>query len=270
MTPQLQVTDPVLAGVLQAVSRTTDYFLRTQHEPGYWWAELTADTTLESDYVLLQLWLHPPVNGVWNPPTRPQINRAVESILARQLPDGGFNIYPQGPADVSATVKAYFALKLAGLNYHDQRLARARDRILALGGIQAANSYVKINLSLFDLYPREHTPSIPPEMVLAGKLIYQMSSWTRAIVIPLSIIHASNPHRAVPSGFNVFSSKIVAVFVPPLLVNPRPRSEAKAAPCTIFVSSISPTITMTSMVILMWRGKFPGRRLQATARQLRP
>jgi squalene-hopene/tetraprenyl-beta-curcumene cyclase len=203
MTPQLQVTDPVLAGVLQAVSRTTDYFLRTQHEPGYWWAELTADTTLESDYVLLQLWLHPPVNGVWNPPTRPQIDRAVESILTRQLPDGGFNIYPQGPADVSATVKAYFALKLAGLNYHDQRLGRARDRILALGGIQAANSYVKINLSLFDLYPREHTPSIPPEIVLAGKFIYQMSSWTRAIVIPLSIIHASNPHRAVPSGFNL-------------------------------------------------------------------
>jgi squalene-hopene/tetraprenyl-beta-curcumene cyclase len=203
MMPQLQVTDPVLAGVLQAVSRTTGYFLRTQHEPGYWWAELTADTTLESDYVLLQLWLHPPVNGVWNPPTRPLIDKAVESILARQLPDGGFNIYPQGPADVSATVKAYFALKLAGLDYHDQRLARARDKILALGGIQAANSYVKVNLSLFDLYPREHTPSIPPEIVLAGKFIYQMSSWTRAIVIPLSIIHASNPHRAVPRGFNL-------------------------------------------------------------------
>jgi squalene-hopene/tetraprenyl-beta-curcumene cyclase len=203
MMPQLQVTDPVLAGVLQAASRTTDYFLRTQHEPGYWWAELTADTTLESDYVLLQLWLHQPVNGAWNPPTRPLIGKAVESILARQLPDGGFNIYPQGPADVSATVKAYFALKLAGMDYHDQRLARARERILALGGIQAANSYVKVNLSLFDLYPREHTPSIPPEIVLAGKFIYQMSSWTRAIVIPLSIIHASNPRRAVPSGFNL-------------------------------------------------------------------
>ena len=55
------------------------------------------------------------MDGVWNPPTRPLIERAVASILSRQLPDGGFNIYPQGPADVSATVKAYFALKLAGL-----------------------------------------------------------------------------------------------------------------------------------------------------------
>src|SRR6202165_1032503 len=203
MTPQLQVADSLLAATSKAAERSIDYFLRSQHEPGFWWGELTADTTLESDYVLLQLWLHPPVNGVWNPPTRPLIDKAVESILARQLPDGGFNIYPPGPADVSATVKAYFALKLAGLNYHDQRLARARDRILALGGIQAANSYVKINLSLFDLYPREHTTSLPPVIGLAGKFIYQMSSWTRAIVIPLSIIHASNPRRPVPSGFNL-------------------------------------------------------------------
>jgi squalene-hopene/tetraprenyl-beta-curcumene cyclase len=203
MTPQLQVADSLLSGASKALNRTVDYFLRTQQEPGYWWAELTADTTLESDYILLQLWLHPPVNGVWNPPTRHLIDKAVESILARQLPDGGFNIYPQGPADISATVKAYFSLKLAGIDYHDARLAGARDRILALGGIQSANSYVKVNLSLFDLYPREDCPSIPPEVVLFGKFIYQMSSWTRAIVIPLSVVHASNPRRPVPSGFNL-------------------------------------------------------------------
>lgn len=203
MMPQLQATDPVLAGVLQAVRRTTDYFLRTQHAPGYWWAELTADSTLESDYILLQLWLHPPVDGVWTPPTRARIDRAAESILARQLPDGGFNIYPQGPAEINATVKAYFALKLAGVAYDDPRLARARDRILAMGGIQAANSYVKINLSLFDLYPREHAPSIPPEIVLLGNFIYQMSSWTRAIVIPLSLVHASARPRPAPAGFDL-------------------------------------------------------------------
>ena len=52
---------------------------------GYWWAELTADTTLESDYILFQLWLHPPENGVWNPPTRPLIDKAAQSILERQI-----------------------------------------------------------------------------------------------------------------------------------------------------------------------------------------
>ncbi len=203
MTPQLQVADSLLAATSKAVERTIDYFLRTQHEPGYWCAELTADTTLESDYILLQLWLHAPLNGVWNPPTRPLIDKAVRSILERQLPDGGFNIFPQGPSDISATVKAYFSLKVAGVPVDDPRLARARERILASGGIQAANSYVKVNLSLFDLYPREHCPSIPPEIMLLGKFIYQMSSWTRAIVIPLAIVHAMNPRRPVPAGFNL-------------------------------------------------------------------
>jgi len=203
MTPKLQVSSILVDGASQAARKTTAYFTRTQDEAGYWRALLTADTTLESDYILLQLWLHPPEDGVWNPPSRPLIDKAVRSILEWQLPDGGFNIYPKGPTDLSATVKAYFALKLAGLDYNDLRLTRARETILAMGGIQAANSYVKVNLSLFDLFPREQAPSIPPEMVLFGNFIYEMSSWTRAIVIPLSIVHAFNPRRPVPAGFDL-------------------------------------------------------------------
>src|SRR5271170_421078 len=121
MGPSLQIGDALLAPSAQAARRSLDALLAMQHRDGYWWADLTADTTLESDYVLLQLWLHPPVNGVWNPPTRPLIDQAVQSILERQLPDGGFNIYPKGPADVSATVKAYFALKVAGVDYNHPR-----------------------------------------------------------------------------------------------------------------------------------------------------
>ncbi len=109
----------------------------------------------------------------------------------------------KGPSDISATVKAYFALKLAGIPYDDPRLTRARERILALGGIQVANSYVKINLSLFDLYPRDAAPSVPPEIALLGNFLYQMSSWTRAIVVALAIVHAHNPRRPVPEGFNL-------------------------------------------------------------------
>ena len=184
-----------------AADRALQYLLDQQHPEGYWQVELTADSTLESDYILLQLWLHPPEGGVWNPPTRNLIGRAVEAILARQLPDGGFSIYPSGPSEVNASVKAYFALKLAGIAVDDPRLSRARERILALGGLQACNSYVKINLSLFNLYPRQYTPSIPPEMILAGNFIYELSSWTRAIVIPLAIVQSFNPSRPVPLGF---------------------------------------------------------------------
>lgn len=204
MTPRLQIGEKLVAAAAEGVQRASDYLLDLQHPDGYWWGELTADTTLESDYILLQLFLHAPEGGVWNPPTRSLVDKAVRSILARQLPDGGFNIYPQGPAEVNATVKAYFALKLAGMPVEAPELTRARERILSLGGIQAANSYVKVNLSLFGLYPRESCPSVPPEMILLpGNFIYQMSSWTRAIVVPLSIIHAYQPQRPVPAGFDL-------------------------------------------------------------------
>jgi len=204
MTSQLQTADALAASASQAAHRASEALLSRQNEQGYWWAYLTADTTLESDYILLQLWLDPPVGGVWQPRNRKLIDKAVRAILRRQLEDGGFNIYEKGPAEVSATVKAYFALKLAGVSVDDPRMAKARDCILSMGGIQAANSYVKINLSLFGLFPREFCPSVPPEMMLLpGNFIYQMSSWTRAIVIPLSIIHAMNPNRPVPDGFDL-------------------------------------------------------------------
>jgi squalene-hopene/tetraprenyl-beta-curcumene cyclase len=208
MMPSLQVTDSLLVSCGQAARKAVNFLISKQHSDGYWWADLTADSTLESDYILVELWRHSPethqdANGIWNPPTKATIQKAVQSILKRQLPDGGFNIYAEGPSEISASVKAYTALKLAGVPVDNPNLTRLRERILAMGGLQATNSYVKINLSLFGLYPREHTPSIPPELMLLGKFIYQMSSWTRAIVIPLSIVHAANPQRPVPKGFHI-------------------------------------------------------------------
>ncbi len=204
MTPGVRIAETLAAQAADAGRRAAAYLRGLQDPRGYWRAELTADTTLEADYILLQLWLHPPENGAWNPPTRDKIDRAVESILGRQLSDGGFNIYPGGPADISATVKAYFALKLAGVPADDARMTAARDRVLALGGIQRANSYVKINLSLFGLYPRDECPSVPPEMILLpGKFLYRMSSWTRAIVVPLAIVHSHAPDRPAPAGFTL-------------------------------------------------------------------
>ncbi|HKD05673.1 MAG TPA: squalene--hopene cyclase [Bryobacteraceae bacterium] len=201
----LHVSSELLTSAHRRIDRAARHLLSLQKEDGHWCALLTADTTLESDYILLQLWLYPPdASGAWNPPTRGVVNRAVDRILSQQLPDGGFNIYVKGPSEISASVKAYFALKVAGLDYNDPRLTKLRERIIQLGGIQAANSYTKVNLSLFDLYPRDGTPSIPPEiLLLPGKLLYQMSSWTRAIVVALAIVHAHDPKRPVPTGFNL-------------------------------------------------------------------
>jgi len=204
MTPSLPVADSLVANAAEAITRASQALLERQYADGFWCADLTADTTLESDYILMEAWLHPAENGVWNPPSAERIRKAVRSILSRQLPGGGFNIYPHGPAEVSASIKAYFALKLAGLSPDDPPLTRLREKILELGGLQAANSYVRINLSLFGLFPREACPSIPPELILLpGKLIYQMSSWTRAILIALAIVHSADPKKPVPDGFTL-------------------------------------------------------------------
>ncbi len=204
MKSSLQISDSLHFTVADSIRKAAAWLLAHQSAEGYWCPDLKADTTLESDYVMLQLWLHPPVDGIWNPPTRRLIDKAVAAILARQLEDGGFNIYLHGPSEVSASIKAYFALKLAGVPATDLRIERLRARILEMGGLQAANSYVRTNLSLFGLYPREACPSIPPELILLPfNFIYQMSSWTRAIVIALSIVHSANPQRPVPRGFNL-------------------------------------------------------------------
>jgi squalene-hopene/tetraprenyl-beta-curcumene cyclase len=204
MSASFQIGQTLETTAASAMRRSTEWLACLQARDGHWCAELTADSTLESDYILFQLWLEPPVDGKWSPSTRPLIEKAVQAILARQLDDGGFNIYVGGPSEVSAGVKAYFALKLAGVPVERDCMRRLRERILALGGIQAANSYVKVNLSLFDLYPRQYCPTIPPEVALLPfNLLYQMSSWTRAIVISLSIVHAANPCAPVPAGFKL-------------------------------------------------------------------
>ncbi|MDH5776365.1 MAG: TetR family transcriptional regulator, partial [Nitrospirota bacterium] len=150
----------------QCIKISGKALLQKQGLQGFWQGDLTADTTLESDYILLLLWLYPPENGQWDATTQTKINKAMATILDRQLPDGGWNIYLEGPAEVNATTRAYVALRVGGYSPEHDIMQRARKRILALGGLQATNSYTKNNLSMFGLFPRKYTPSVPPELVL--------------------------------------------------------------------------------------------------------
>lgn len=188
----------------RAASDAASSLAALQYDAGYWVGNLTADTTLESDYILLLLWLEPPDSNGWKPATKRKIEKALRTVLDRQLPDGGWNIYQGGPSEINATARAYTALKLGGYHPDHPALRRARARVVALGGLQAANSYTKINLSLFGLFPRQFTPSVPPELVLIpGNLLYEMSSWTRAIVVPLSIVQSIGGQRPAPAGMTV-------------------------------------------------------------------
>ena len=221
--PQRAVASATVPDLTQLARRSIDeaigYLLNRQTSQGYWAGEVEGDTTLVSDYILLQLWLYQPDSGGrWNPPNRGRISAARQRILDEQLDDGGWNIFHGGPSNVSASVKAYSALRMAGLGPSDSRMRRAARCIRNLGGVESANSYTKLYLSYFGLVPRHQVPSIPPEIFLLPPdhrfAIYSMSAWSRAMLAPLSILDATKAHRRVPAGTGI--EEIFSFRAPPL------------------------------------------------------
>jgi len=176
-----------------AIVGAREHLFSLQHEDGHWCGELEGDTILESEYILTLHFL-----GRAGERTR----KAARYLKEKQLPEGGWSIYPGGPAEVSSSVKAYFALKLEGEPPDSADLSRARRAILGLGGIEACNSFTKIYLAIFGQFDWSRCPAVPPELVLLPDRfplsIYRMSSWSRAIVVPLSIIWAKKPSFSVP------------------------------------------------------------------------
>ncbi len=183
----------------QAIERGADHLLSLQFEPGYWLGELEADSTLESDYIY---YLH--VLGKADPA---RISKLANYVRQKQLPDGGWSIYPGGPSELNATCKAYFALKLAGDNPKSARMVQARETVLRLGGLERSNSYVRFYLAVTGALGWEIVPSILPEMMLLPNWfylnIYEMSSWTRGIVIPMAILSALRPNWRLPEFAHV-------------------------------------------------------------------
>jgi squalene-hopene/tetraprenyl-beta-curcumene cyclase len=182
--------------VEHAIARTTEWFLSAQKQDGYWWGELQADTTLESDYIL---YLH--ILGRLN---SEKVAKLANYIRSHQLPDGGWNIFEGGPSELNATVKAYVALRLAGDSPSSPNLIRARGKVLELGGIEATNSYVRFYFAMVGAVDWSIVPSIPPELMLLPDWIpiniYEMSSWTRGIVIPLALVYSRKPDWKLPQG----------------------------------------------------------------------
>ena len=191
--------DDLSSRVAVAIDAARKFLFSQQHEEGYWCGELEADTTLESDYILLHTLL-----GTGN---AKRFAKCATHILRHQNKDGGWSIYAGGPSNISASVKAYFGLKLAGYKADHPALQRARRRILELGGVTEVNTFTKIYLCFLGQYDYDAVPAIPPEIVLFPNWfwfnIYEISSWSRAILVPLSICYAKKPLKKIPDEMGV-------------------------------------------------------------------
>jgi squalene-hopene/tetraprenyl-beta-curcumene cyclase len=178
-----------------AIGRAQQNLFRLQHPEGYWCGELFVDSTLCSDTVLHMHWADE-VDAVLE-------EKCVAHIRRRQLPDGGWNIYEGGPSEVSASVKAYFALKLAGHPPTQPWMQEARACILRLGGIPKMNTYAKLYLALLGQFPWKWLPTVPVEIVFFPRWcffnVYELSSWSRAMLMPLAILNHYKPTRQLPA-----------------------------------------------------------------------
>jgi len=182
-----------------AIARSQGYLLGEQKPEGYWVGELMVDSTLVADTIAYHHW-NGKVDAHWQ-------RKAVNHIFSMQLADGGWNIYHGGPAEVNATIKAYLALKLAGVPVTDPRMLRARELALSLGGVPRMNTFSKLYLALLGLFPWSYVPTIPCEVILLGKWFYvnfnEMSSWSRSMLVPLAIINHFKPIRPLKNNINL-------------------------------------------------------------------
>src|SRR2546427_10065129 len=150
-----------------AIERAVSYLKSVQHQDGYWLGELEAATTLESDYIF---YLH--VLGRFD---RKRVTKLAEFIRRRQLDDGGWNIYFGGPSELNATVKAYFALKLAGHSPELPHMLRACRRVREIGGLERTNSFTRLYLALAGVIGRseEHTSELQSQSNLVCRLLLE-------------------------------------------------------------------------------------------------
>ncbi|MEE9522937.1 MAG: squalene--hopene cyclase [candidate division NC10 bacterium] len=178
----------------EAIRRAQEYLLSLQHAEGYWLGELEADSTLTSEYIMLRHFL--------DRVDRDRERKAANYLRARQLPDGGWDLFPGSPSDISATVKGYFALKLVGHSADEPFMLRARENILAKGGVTKVNVFTKIALALFGQYDWQGVPTMPVEIMLLPRWsyfnLYEVSYWSRTVMVPLLILMDIKPVCPVP------------------------------------------------------------------------
>ena len=182
-----------------SLTRAAQALLKRQAQDGHWRFDLEADATIPSEYILLQHSL-----GRSNPERAQKITRYLQRLQNR---NGSWSLYHDGPGDISATVKAYFALKLLGFSRDAPTMVRARDWVLANGGAEKVNVFTRITLANFGQLPWRTVPSMPVEIMFLPRWWFfnlsRVSYWSRCVIVPLLILFAKRPVVSVESHLGV-------------------------------------------------------------------
>jgi squalene-hopene/tetraprenyl-beta-curcumene cyclase len=180
-----------------ALQSATDHLLELQHESGWWKGELATNVTIEAEDLLLRQFL-----GIR---TAEQTTESARWIRSQQRPEGFWAKFFGGPGDLSTTVEAYVALRLAGDPPETGHMAAAAQFVRANGGLASSRVFTRFWLALFGQWPWSGLPAVPPELVLLPAWIpfniYDFACWARQTIVPLSIVRAVRPVREL--GFTV-------------------------------------------------------------------
>jgi squalene-hopene/tetraprenyl-beta-curcumene cyclase len=185
----------------EVISKARDRLLSIQYAEGYWVFDLEADSTITSEYIMLQRFLGREIDLKlkW---------RLGRYLLSKQLANGGWPLHDEdGLANISASTKAYFALKLLGHSYNAPPMVKARQMILGLGGAAKANVFTRISLALFGQIPWRTTPAMPVEIMLLPRWFFfhlnKVSYWSRTVIVPLLILYDNRPVCELKPGEDI-------------------------------------------------------------------
>src|SRR6195952_462467 len=213
------ITAPVVddAALLDSVSRAADALIRRQRPDGHFVFELEADATIPAEYVLLEHFLD-------------RIDSELEArigvyLRAIQGAHGGWPLFHDGAFNISASVKAYFALKAIGDDPQAPHMRRAREAILAAGGAERTNVFTRAQLALFGQVPWRAVPVMPVEIMLLPRWfpfhLSKVSYWSRTVIVPLLVLSALKPRARNPKNIGIDE-----LFLgPPAKTGLRPKSD---------------------------------------------
>jgi squalene-hopene/tetraprenyl-beta-curcumene cyclase len=193
------LTPPAPGALGEAIGRATEALISQQDEAGFWRFDLEADASITSEYILMMHFM--------DEIDEPLQKRLVVYLRAKQETHGGWGLFPGSGMDLSCSVKAYFALKLAGDDPSMPHMVRAREAILALGGAARANVFTRITLALFEQLPWRGVPFLPVEIVLLPRWfpfhLTKVSYWSRTVMVPLAILCSLKLRAQNPRGVDI-------------------------------------------------------------------